>query len=72
MNELTSLADAIFDLMESQGSQFDSSAGSVGEESVAFRNQVGDVRIVQFGTTPAKPKNLKINLKGETNEQATM
>lgn len=68
MNEQTSLADAIFDLMESQGFQFDSFAGSVGEESVAFRNQAGEVRIVQFGTTPAKPKNLKINLKGGHND----
>ena len=50
--------------MEAQGFQCSGCTGKVGEETVTFKNEAGKVITLQFGFTPAQPKNYKINLKG--------
>lgn len=60
-----SLANFIFDNMESEGFKCVKCQGRVGEETLTFKNESGEIRTVQFGFTPVKRKNYRVTLSKE-------
>lgn len=62
------LIDFVIDKMKSQGFACIGFTGKVGEETLTFKNDAGEVRTVKRGFTPVKRKNYRIIIKQKNSE----
>lgn len=65
MAEDVNFADAILQVMDSQGFHVEKSDGAPGREVVTLKNDAGEERTLRFGFTPVKPRNYRLNLENE-------